>query len=391
MLLSIGLYTRGIRSGRHAMLLAASVAAAMAYLSRQLGALLPGAAALALILKDRRFPWRSLLCIGLVPAVVVITHVIWLRFIHGLPWALEVLSFQGSLGAMRLPTFPLTVLKRLLLAMLYLGIFSVPVLAACGLRPNRSRDELARLGVWFGVWLLALGLLVGWLVVTTGRPMPYLANVINRQGFGTTPVQKVPITPDWVFWLVTAAAPFAGALQGALWTDALLTLARRRAASDVTLMLASVLMAMVAGVFVFLWDEYLLVFVPAGLYLGLKSGRMSRPAWVAALALIAAMMTYGIVETGELMAWNTARWTAARRLVERGVPPEQIDGGYEWGRWYKFEDDLLLYIAGPKPPPPVKPYIYILSFKPVARLTVVDQVAYHTPVLGYDGSIYVLR
>lgn len=391
MLLSLGLYTRGIRSGRNAMLLAGSVAAALAYLSRQLGVVLPVAAALALLLKERRFRWRALLWIGLIPALVVTSHVIWLRFIHGVPWALKVFSFQASLDALLKPTAPLEWLHRLLLAMLYLGIFSLPVLVAGRLRPHRSRDELVRRGALFGVWLLVLGVCVGWLVVMNGRQLPYLANVINRQGLGMTPLQKVPITPDWVFWLVTAAAPFAGALQGALWTEALLTVARRRAASGVTLILASVLMALMVGTFVFLWDEYLLVFVPASLYLALRSRRISGPGWVAAVALITAMMGYGLVETGELFAWSTARWTAARRLVAQGVAPGQIDGGYEWLRWYMFEENLVLYVTGPKPPPPVQPYPYIVTFKPTAGYTIVEEVAYQTPLLGHDGLIYVLR
>jgi hypothetical protein len=173
MLLSLGLYTRGIKSGRNVMLLAGSVAAAMAYLSRELGAVLPVSAALALVLKERRFRWRSLLWIGLIPALVVTTHVIWLRFIHVLPWALKVFNFEGSLDALLRPTAPLMVLNRLLLAVLYLGIFSLPVSVAYGLRPNRSGDDLVRLGV---VWRLAAGVgFVGWLVLSTGRPMPYLS------------------------------------------------------------------------------------------------------------------------------------------------------------------------------------------------------------------------
>jgi hypothetical protein len=52
---------------------------------------------------------------------------------------------------------------------------------------------------------------------------------------------------------------------------------------------------------------------------------------------------------------------------------------------------MFLYITGPKPAPPVKPYPYILAFKPLAGYVIIDQVTYQTPVLGHDRSIYTLR
>ncbi len=405
MLLSLSCYLRGFKHNAGWALLVGSMLAGAAYLARQLGALLPVAVAAALVLRDRQIRWKPLLLIGVAPGLVVVGHMLWMQFIHGVPWGLESNAVQNSLVVLLRPTAPLYILLRVMNSLLYLGVFSLPALLAQAVRFDLDRDRLIRLGKLYGIWLTMLGILVVFMTVVVGKSMPYLANVFNREGIGALSLggRKLPVTPGWVFWLVTVIAPFDGAAQGALWTDALVNLFRERAGPFAILLIASVLMAILTLLIVYLWDEYLIVFIPCSLYLVLRlptlpspHGGRSAVGGALALAVCGAMMAYTLIEMDDHMAWNAARWTAGKRLVALGILPEAIDGGFEWNGWYTFEtalpraralgkgDDLWAWMS-------LTPKQYRLTFAPIEGYTVVDQVVYHTPWLGRSGQIYILK
>jgi hypothetical protein len=398
LLLSLSFYVRGIKSDSARALWVGSVFAAGAYLSRQLGVVLPIAAAAALILKERRLRWKSLVTIGALPAGVIVVHTIWLLYVHGLPWGAKLNALQNSLTQLISPGVVPQMIWRLLIAFLYLGIFTLPIFLAQFAGFTWSRIPRSRLAKLYIFWLVLLGSLTILAIATTGRPMPYLENTINRQGIGalTLAGHKTPVTPDWVFWLVTFAAPFAGAAQGAFWTHALLNARRESAQSGSSLLIASLLMAGLTALLVYLWDEYLLVFIPASLYLVLRSGSLRLRGWLVGLTACAAILAYDLVEMSDYMAWNSARWAAGEQLVARGVPPGAIDGGLEWVGWHEFETALPLAIAKGQANDlfawmSITPKRYTLAFEPLTGYNTVNQVAYRVPVLDRVGHIYVLE
>ena len=155
-------------------------------------------------------------------------------------------------------------------------------------------------------------------------------------------------------------------------------------------------MAAVTSINAVLWDEYLLVFVPVGLYLLLALGPPRSRGWAVGACVGAAMLAYSVVEMGDHMAWNTARWRAGERLVERGIPPESIDGGFEWVGWHDFEaahpkvlaagkgDDLWAWVH-------ITPKFFLLAFSPGGALRVVDYVEYRSRFSRSFDRIYVLK
>jgi 4-amino-4-deoxy-L-arabinose transferase-like glycosyltransferase len=396
MLLSLSFYVRGIKRDAGGALFIGSVFAAGAFLSRQLGIVLPAAAGLALLLKDRRLRWKPLALAVAFPALVFIGYSLWLRYVHGVPWALEYFSGQGTLELLArpveyLPRFAL----RTLFAAAYIGLLTAPVILAQAVSLSVDRPRLIRFLKLFGFWFVAL---VG-LAFVMGKPMPYLFNSINREGFGTLTMlgHKTPITPDWVFWLATIVTPFAGAAYATLWSEALLDARRESAQPGAVLLLASLFMAvLILGVFVYFWDEYLFVFVPAGLYLALRFGKIQPRGWIAALVACAAFAVYGLIEQSEHMAWNAARWEAGDQLVAQGVAPEAIDGGLEWVGWHTFETALPEAIAEGKQQELwawyfIHPFEYALAFEPQPGYAVVNRVMYRNPVLSRVGYVYVLK
>lgn len=398
MLISLGFYVRGIQRDNSRALFVGSLFAAVAYLARQLGLVLPLAAITALILKERRTRWKLLLLAGVVPVLVIISHSVWLSYFHGLPWGFRLNAVQNSFKFLLTPAALPAMIWRILLGFLYLGVFTLPVLAAQVVSLRLGRSRLAQLAKIYGVWLTMLGTLVIAIVVLTGQPMPYLANVINREGIGTLTLagSKTPVTPNWVFWLVTIVSPVIGAAQGTLWTDAFLNVRHESTQPGAVVLIAGVLMAGLTVSVIFMWDEYLIVFIPASLYLVLRLGSINLRGWLLGLSACLAMLAYSLIEMGDHMAWNAARWKAGERLMALGVPPQEIDGGFEWVGWYEFEnalpvaiahgdgDDLLAWMR-------ITPDRYTLAFEPLDGNTVIDHISYCSPMIGCTGSIYVLQ
>jgi hypothetical protein len=395
MVVSLSLYIRGLRRDSAPALIGGSAVAAVAYLARQLAIALPISVVFMLLLRNRRLRWPPLVQAALLPGLVFAGHSLWLKYVHGIPWGLELNTVHNSIAALLQPAKPIEIVWRLLISMLYMGLFTLPVLAA--LVASRPK-QVQRLTGLFAAWLVGLTAVVALSAYVTHGPMPYLGNVINRVGLGPIGLagQKPFVTPTWVFWLVTACAPVAGAVQGAIWTDALLR-ARRPDAAQV-LVIASVLMAVLAALVVTLWDEYLLVFIPAGLYLVLRLEPITRVGILVGGCVCALMLAYGCREMSDCMAWNTARWVAGRTLVAEGVRPEAIDGGFEWAGWYEFESALPAAIANGKGRDlfgwmSINSHDFRLAFSPMAGYEVLGSVPYHGSRFALDpeGQIYFLR
>jgi hypothetical protein len=394
MALSISTYLRGIRRRAVGWLLVGSIFAALAFLTRQLGAVLPVAAALALLLRERRFVWKQLLAVATIPAITGGVYFAWLQIV-GTPWALQFFSLQGTVDQLAMPLeyIPRTIL-RVLLTAFYLGLLILPAVLAMVISRRSKFRARSRVFKIYVVWLVALGTFA----LVIGRPMPYLANVVNWHGLGTLTLlgQKEPITPGWVFGLVTLVAPFVGAVQGTLWTEVILYVRRElRRPAAILLLTGAGMAVLILIVFVYFWDEYLFVFAPIGLYLTLRGVRITRAGWVAALLACVLIGAYTWIELGDHMAWNAARWEAGQRLVQQGVPPGEIDGGLEWVGWYEFETALPQAIAAGRRNElwawyDWTPHRYYLAFEPLEGYRVIDRVEYHTPLIGRVGYVYIL-
>lgn len=391
MLLALAFYVRGWKKDKLFFLFVGSLFAGGAYLSRQLGLALPAGMVLLLFLKKGRLGWRETLASGFVPAVIIVAHTLWLEYIHGQPWGFELNAVQNSLKLLLQPLFPLFLVTKLFNALLYLGLFSLPIFLA---QLFTTRHWLTK---WYGVWLMALGVFTFYMVVVLDQWMPFLANVINREGLGpmTLVGLKSGNIPQWVFGLVTLLSPFAGAAQGSLWTETLLNSRQEISRPGSPVLLSSLFMAGFSSLIVILWDEYLLVFVPAGLYLLLRNQPLTPLGQRIALLTCIPILVYSLLELKDHFAWHHAQWQAGQYLVNQNIPPEKIAGGLEWTGWYEFEatlpqaiatglgDDLFGWSK-------INLKEYVLAFEPLSGYRLVHTIPYHPP-LTPPRAIYILQ
>lgn len=147
-----------------------------------------------------------------------------------------------------------------------------------------------------------------------------------------------------------------------------------------------------------LFDRYLLFLVP-GAVLVAASGRLATLGQRRlALVLLAVLAAASIALMHDWLAWNSARWALGRRAVaEYGIPPQDIEGGFEWDGWFTER-------GGPARADPPRltlpanyywfPQItgrYALSFSPLPGADVVAREPYRLWLSPGERFFYLLR
>jgi 4-amino-4-deoxy-L-arabinose transferase-like glycosyltransferase len=395
MLLSLTCYARGFQRRSNGWLLVGGVCAALAYLERQIGLLLPMGVGLAWLLWERRWAWRPILLIGGAPILVAIGHQAWLETV-GQPWA-ATLVVDSTLSFITMPDAGITILARGLWVATYLGFFTLPALVAW-LVSRRSLRGTRQQAIVFAAWLIAIGLPFAVLIVTNRSGFPQLAGIINRAGLGAITLPGAKAVPDlagW-FWAISLIAPFAGAAQATLWTHGVIHWRQERLPFSVAVILTGVGMLLASIIFGIFFDRYLLVLVPCAAYLVLRRTKLSRAGWLAAAAVSVALMAYIIIGMSDYVGWTTASWNAAEELVTQAIAPENIDGGIEWVGWHEFEtllpvaralgegSDILVWMK-------INPKVYLLAFEQLPGYTLVKDMTYPVLIINQTGHVFVLH
>jgi hypothetical protein len=162
-----------------------------------------------------------------------------------------------------------------------------------------------------------------------GGLFPYTFGVLDLWGAFTNYItcgfRDVLLTPN-----LCLALSVAGCVGGAA------LLARRPGGSCAggLLLLFSLVQALLLLALPVTCDRYLEVLFPAGVYLALSARPLRARGWLAAGAALAVSMGISIGLMHDWLAWNEARWAVGRRAVERGVQPQDVEGGFEWDGWF---------------------------------------------------------
>jgi hypothetical protein len=340
-LLSVWLYVRGLRSGSRAWLVAASVAAAAAFLVRQHGIFVAAAAALVVLLPragrdtgaadadaapgDRNGRIADAVAAFALPLVVAALYSLWAAS-DAAPLALR--NKIGEATGVSV----VTMLDAKFRAVATLGFLLLPWAAALRLDRTGRRVFVVAATLLGGVAIFA------WL--HGGAAMFYLTNLLADSTVGPLTTRDTqflgrPLGPElgaaWTLVLTAASLASAAALVAALvsvvWSAAPRIL-RDRAATFCFVALAlsfggSLLQAH------YYFDRYLIVVAPLFVAV-LVAARVPLVFGVPSAALLAALSLYAVAGTHDWLAWNRARWSLLTGLEASGVPADRIDGGFEY-------------------------------------------------------------
>jgi hypothetical protein len=123
--------------------------------------------------------------------------------------------------------------------------------------------------------------------------------------------------------------------------------------------------------------------------------RPNRGLYTLQWGLAALLLIFSLRAQHDYLAWNRARWAALNDLIAAGIPPEQIDGGYEFNGWYtsprfieRFGADAFVS-SGPKGWWVVDD-TYAIGWRPRPGYVVRERIPYDS-WLGSDPEMLVLE
>ncbi|MBU4199177.1 MAG: glycosyltransferase family 39 protein [Verrucomicrobia bacterium] len=413
-ILSFLLLIKGIRRESLLLILGGILLACWATLIRQVGLIIPVSFAIAYGFKHRlRWPsWvMGILAVAAVFSVLA-GYEYWLDITGKTP--LHYRSSEGEVLA-KLKGGPrawLTVADTAMACFVYLGLFLLPVLL--WLLPGREWRTSRP-----GMRLLQAALLIGWTLGVTAillhqhRLMPLRMNgsILYDWGLGPPTLRDIfqlgrphlPRAPEAVMILLTALGAMGGGLLlKYIWHAVWQAWSSWREKRHELVPAWASIMALSAFVMYFTpmailvpFDRYLLFCVPLLLVLLFSileplNFRLISIKSLPGLACLLAWAIFAVGGTHDYLAWNRARWQAARDLMEKiNISPASIDGGFEFNGLFFY--DPFYANDGDKSWWWVQDDQYVIAFGPLRNYTECARYRYRRWFPPGYGWIQVLR
>lgn len=420
MLGALYFYTRAWRTNDPRLAVVGSGLAALGFLARQVGALVPLAFAVFVILyrgspartasefaSQARRPQTTqwIVCGAALPALVVGGYLIWSQFLGGANWADRARTFSGTLSFWLQFDTPGVFVRRYAIAAATLGIYMLPLWLALyrGIPAARRAWQSSSRLVQGGIALAALLIVIA-LVRAAARSewFPYLTDILTRRGlrpylgfFAESWGASRPV----IFSLPLSAAltVLGGGLAIVVSALILERWGKPIPAALGLVYVTTLVLAAASLTFFTYFERYLLPLLPGAIVLLLDSTRHVRLDMRAGAVGVLLVALVSIALMQDYFAWNQARWNAGAALLAQGTPVEQIDGGYEWNGWHLY-DASMLYIAAHDVPMAIDPWKYILdpeyliAFQPLPDYRIAQEYPFATPLRagGWD-RIYLLQ
>ena len=387
-------YVAGIRRDQQKLLWLGGLFAAAAFLSRQIGILIPLILAPYLLQRWKEWSWpiffRRLLPI-VTPILFIASLWLWMSKSLGrtsvMAQKLEGLPYLFSLGFIEYFEINFQLIFQLafcLFPLLIAGIYT---------RPRWKLPLLLLLTVTGALLLL-------WRFGSTPPPLEdgmtwslsELAHVRGlMRGTFTEPgpcKRFLPLT--LILMLISTAALVAGSVSLLLKTRG------RIGKAAAVLAVSGLLQLGLINVLWFYYDRYYLVLFPTLIYLSLKIIPASRAAIITSWIGIAILAFISITGVWDALRFNQACLDACDYLRANGVPAAKIDAGYSLTGWtlYAHPENLS---PGENPNEDVtwvtsdKELPYVISNTPLPGYETMKEIHWKGSVWAVSNSIYILH
>lgn len=408
-------FARGLRQDTHRpeWIVVGSIAAALAFLVRPHGVLIP-LAVIGYLLVSRRLPLRPsrtglvlLLRVAAIPAAVVVAYYLWSA--QGVPsgqesftQAIESAGWEGTLELVQRMAF---------VTAMYLGFFALPVVAGAlpgllGLIRSISPAGWLLFTLWEALVILGLAFFG-----PEGRRMPYVPQFVALWGLGPSDVAGAgaPLVDLWALDAVTALCAASALLLGlALVRGIGAPPTPERGVAGLVLVIG---LGQVLGVlppsfpfrdWILSLDRYLLPLLPFAVALGLwvlRDVRFSLPAgWL----VVAALAAFSVAGTRDFLVLQRTTWNMGRYAVSKGVPLNQLDAGYAWDGYHLWGAEVNPETAPPETGPwwvwwwtpgnvPATDLTYVVSVAPLPGYDEVTSFQYDPWLRSAQARVFLLR
>jgi Dolichyl-phosphate-mannose-protein mannosyltransferase len=406
-------YVRAWRTQDLRLAVVGSAFAALGFLARQVGALIPLAFALFVLMETRgpdRIPrgmvLRWILAGTLLPLVAVATYAAWSRFGGGANWADGARTFNGTLGFwLQFDTLGVFV-RRYAIAAATISIYVLGVWLAAWRALGTARRGWQVSARWQQVAIVVITLLFGialFRAASRGEWFPYLTDILTRAGFRP---YLAFFAESWGAHrplILTAESstlltPVAAALGIALSALIVGRLPVRLTPNLRLVYLTTLVLAVASLTFFTYFERYLLPLMPGAIVLLLDATRRVRFSILGGTVGVLLVALFSIAFMQDYFAWNQVRWDVGRALLAKGTPVEKLDGGYEWNGWYLY-DASIAHIRIHHLEMAIDPWKYLLdpeymlAFQPPAGYRVMQEYPFATQLRagGVDRILLLQR
>jgi Dolichyl-phosphate-mannose-protein mannosyltransferase len=386
---------RAFRLGDLRWLVAGSVCAALAFLTRQLGLALPVAVAVVVLLYKPRGEWARWLAASMaMPVAVAAIYFVWQATTGQMTWADSTITDQGTLQFIFNREFPAAVARRVVIIMVTLSLYMLPLWVAFLPKVGHAWQAVGRLNGWLRA--AAIGLVVFFFGSVTFFGLrndwwPYSRASLSNAGlWPTLALNAFPNDVRTPFFspLVWIGMTYLGTALAVLLTMYLVVSAARAlrkplgknwarvqeiGAARALVYVTGLLLLGFVLVYTLFTERYFLPLLPFAIILLFEATRGVNPSFAFAGAALAAVGIFSIALMWDYFAWHEARWTQAQALVASGVPLEKIDAGYDWSGWY-LSDEAYAYIQAHHVPLTASPVLYVID--PEYMVTFTPQPGY---------------
>ncbi|MCF8367814.1 MAG: glycosyltransferase family 39 protein [Bacteroidales bacterium] len=141
----------------------------------------------------------------------------------------------------------------------------------------------------------------------------------------------------------------------------------------------------------YFFDRY---FIPVLFLLGIiilpENIKINKLTRVFSVLILSCYIWFSVAATHDYLAWNSARWSGLNHLIETGVNPKNIDGGFEFNAWYNTSTQNELNRTG-KSWWFVDNDDYVLSFGELPGYYIEEVYYYRSYLTLYTDSVCILK
>jgi hypothetical protein len=409
-MLALLFFLRAFRTENHSNLVIGYTFSLIAILIRQLAIVIPLSFLIAYGVKYRlslKTLMNGLIPNGLFASILIALPILMSRTI-GLPVlynrSFEPIAESAPAGGIEIP---LVFTDRLLIELIYLGLFLLPILLGLEVRRIQVTNLRAK-----RVFLFAVAAICGTIstyLLLKQRVMPLIGNLLFDLGLGPLLLRDTYILRlhDWptapkAFWIMIT---FCSALGSVLLLSHIVSTSKKTLKTfspgirlehyHVIFLISAVFFYSICiGLAGFL-DRYLIWLLPVLMSIISISARSPRLyastlSLVAAVALVLLYVLFAVTSAHDYMAWNRARWQALTDLMEKDhISYKNIDGGFEFNGWYAY--DAGFQTSSSKSWWWVKDDRYVISFGPLVGYIEKKHYSFNRWLSIGQGEILVLE
>jgi hypothetical protein len=404
-------FLRALRTERFLDLALGYVFSLIAILIRQLAIAIPVSFLGAYLIKNR-ISIKALIN-TLIPTMafagLLLVFPAILRRTIGLPAlynrAYEPITEAATLGWFQIP---FVFADRLLVELIYLGLFILPVLVMLGVNTQLAHStQTRRLSIFAGA---AVFITIISLLFWQGRTMPLSGNILFDIGLGPVLLRDTyllrlphwPTAPKELWLFVTVVAVLGSILLirrvGLVIVRMIKLLSKGSRDEQVSISFLLFSAVFLYSIFIAITgflDRYLIWLLPLLMcvmlvrknYVQLHTSYLS---FSVAVVIIAIYGLFAFGGTHDYLAWNRARWQAIADLMEKdGISFNNIDGGFEFNGWYAY--DAGYHISPSKSWWWVDNDDYVISFGPISGYREIRRYPFKKLIPPEEGNIFVLQ